>query len=259
MNKKFDASTYYCNTANRTDNNAQIRISYLRAIKAKSVEIDANLNLARFLTEDKIYKQAEFRYRKASIIKPSTASIYNEWALLLYKQGILEGQEELFRKVIELHPNSSDGLSNLGAVLIEKCKFEEAMVVLEKVLDSRPYHAMSLNNLASVYLNLGRYDKTIEKLQKALETDGDHLLAHINLGLVESCLGKDDEAKENYKKVLDLLGENSDLKEAVLRSCKRLLNFTKEGLLGEGTDEEKRSHNERFRKALGEFLPLLEQ
>jgi len=190
---------------------------------------------------------------------PKKTAEYLEWGILLDKQGILEGQEELYRKAIEIDPSFVEGLCNLGAVLAEKGRLEEAMPLYEEALKIRPQDVYTVNNLASGYLKLGNYDKAVENLEKVLERDGNHLNAHINLGLVNSCLGKDDEAKKSHQRILELVRNNSDLKGAILRSCKMLLNLVKEGLLGEGTDEEKRSHNERFRKALEELVHFLQE
>ncbi len=247
---------YYTNRIRQTRGQTQeARITYLRVIKDHPTKEKFNYEFARFLRDEKLYKEAEFRYRKTSIIMPKEIIVYTEWGLVLDVQGKLEGQEELFRKVVEREPNSNHGLCNLGAILARKCKFEEAIDVFEKALVDRPNDTLILSNLAAVYLTLGKYDKTVEKLQKALEVNGNHIETHVNLGLANSCLGKDDEAKKNFQRVLDSLGNNSYKKKEILRSLK----LTKENLLKEGNDEEKRSHNERFIKALGEFIALLEE
>ena len=244
---------HYMDLANGT-HKARARISYLRAIKEDPTNPYHHLDFARFLRKEKDYKQAELRYRKTSIMMPSSTSVYIEWGLLLDRQGILEGQEELFRKAIELDSTCVTAICNLGAVLTDKCKFEEAIAMFEKALEYHPTHAMSLNNLASIYLMVGKYEKTLEKLQKALESDGDHLLASLNTGLVNSCLGKDEEAKENYKRARELLGNNSEKKEMILRGSERLLGLARENLVKEENDEEKRVHNEKFIKAIEEML-----
>lgn len=120
------------NRANGADNKTQARISYLRGIKTLPIKGLINQIYGKFLRDDKRYKKAEFRYRKASIMIPRRISVYTEWGIMLDRQGILEGQEELFRKVIELDPHDVEGFCNLGAVLTEKGRFEEAMVLFER-------------------------------------------------------------------------------------------------------------------------------
>jgi len=189
---------------------------------------------------------------------PESIDVYNEWGILLDRQGILEGQAELYRKAIDIDPSFVEGLCNLGAVFAEKGRFGEAMPLYERALEIRPYDDWTMNNLASGYLKLGRDDKAVENLERVLQRDRNHLNAHLNLGLVNRCMGNGDEAKKIYQRVLELVGKNSDLKGAILRSCKMLLNLAKENVLGEGNDEEKRSHNGKFIKALGEFMSLFE-
>ncbi len=259
MDKKIDASSFYFTVMDRTSNISRIRTSLLRAMKDKAFEVDVNLTLARILAAGRKYKQAEFRYKKASIMTPLLAAVYHEWAFLLEKQGNLEGQEELFRKMIEINPNSQEGICSLGAVLADACKFSEAIVVLEQAIEIMPDDALSLSNLGSIYVQLGRYDKAIEKIEKALEAEGDCLFAHINMCVLKNCMGRGDEAKEHEKKALELIGNDFYLKEGILRSSNRILNLAKENVLGEGDDEEKRSHHERLSKTLEKLIPLLEE
>jgi len=260
MDKELDYDFHYCDIVFRTNNKAKITISYLRAMKGNPIEGNVNLKIARFLSEKKNYKQAEFRYRKASMMMPFHSSVFNEWGFLLDEQGKKEGQEELFRKVIEIDPNSVDGLCNLGVVLTNKCQFTEAIALFEKALENNPNHVHSLNNLASVYLTIGEYEKAIERFKKAVESDKDHFVSYINLALAYNCLGKDAEAKENYEKTSVFLERYPDKKEMIVLSCKELLNLVvKEEFLGEGNEEEKREHKKKLGKALKEMISFVKQ
>ena len=251
---------YYSDLSCRAGDKTRARISYIRAIKERPDEGYINFKFARFLADQKKYDEAEFRYKKASIMMPEMISVYNEWGLMLDRQGKLEGQEELFRKTIELEPGFVEGLCNLGAVLTEKGRFEEARALFERALEKRPANPNCNNNLGSLYLILGKYDDAVEKFQKTIELSQSYYLPFLNLSLVYGCMGKDTEANESYQKGREFIEKCPGKKEWILREYKRLLGSARENLLKEENenDDEKRNHNERFSKALEDIVFLLE-
>ncbi len=256
MQKEVDFLHYF-GRAQRTYNKKHARVSFLRAIREKPNDGDVNFRFARFLKDD---KEAEFRFRKASILAPKRSLVYNDWGLFLDRQGRLDGQEELFRKTVELEPSFVEALCNLGAVLTEKGKFEEAMAFFEKAYQKKPNHLNCNNSLGSLYLILGKYEQAVEKLQKAIGLQKTYYLPYMNLTLVYYCMGKDAEAKENREKGYEILKslKDEDERKWILREYKKLLKSANENLLEEGGDDDgKRSHNERFSKALEEIISLL--
>ncbi len=185
-----------------------------RARELNPLNTDHTANLARMYrswgeaTDDpmeraeKLDKALEY-YRKATILSPNNAQLFNEWgslhhfrgeygeaigkyqrSLTLDKEYIdtylllgdayramenLEGAAEAYRRAIELDPKAPQAHSLLGLVYAQQGKLEEAVLENLAVIEISPNDYPSHKNLALLYRDLGRIEEALAEARIALK------------------------------------------------------------------------------------------
>ena len=119
--------------------------------------------------------------------------VYNNMAILKYRQGLTEEAVKILKNALEISPDCSSTLNNLA--LEDK---EHAGELYEKAikLDGR---GLYYNNLGVMYFKSGNIDKAIEVLKKGKKSGLD--LIHYNLGGAYLQKNMFREAMEELKKI----------------------------------------------------------
>jgi len=204
--------------------------------------VRAYYNLANFygrkgdiLQAKKFYAQAHNNTKGRK--KKHFADIYNNWGLLLGKEGKMKEAEILFRKALEINPFLATAYINLGNILISQGRLEEGIKLYKKSVlinpsEPRVYKNLSwaylkkrdlgkseeyalkflndfkdtphslraevLNYLATIYLLKNNIHQSEEYLKKSIEEDVSFPLSYLNYGNILMKSGENNKAKEMF-------------------------------------------------------------
>jgi len=88
------------------------------------------------------YDKAGMAYQKSLEIKPDDAGIYNNYALMLVKQGKIEDAATMLDKAAALDPeNAGRYFFNLGAVMVNNRQEDGALAAFDKCIAAAPKYA----------------------------------------------------------------------------------------------------------------------
>lgn len=91
---------------------------------------------------DAAYTKAGTAYQKALEIKPDDAGIYNNYALMLVKQGKIPEAATMLDKAAALDPaNAGRYFFNLGAVMVNNRQDDGALAAFDKCITAAPTYA----------------------------------------------------------------------------------------------------------------------
>ena len=134
-------------------------------------------------------KEAEDIYRVALTIDPNFALTYNNFGVLLQKQGNLTQASEFYAKAISLDPRYADAYSNLGTVYRDQERLEDAAEQYEKAIALSPNHAVAHSNLGVVHQARYNYHRAAECYARALDLRPDSGQFMWNLGFIQLLFG----------------------------------------------------------------------
>jgi len=138
----------------------------------RSLSIDPDLaeghaQLGRIqATYDLDLKAAEGSYQRALELAPSSASVQDGAAVLLYKLGRFDEAIALSRKALEEDPLNPAFYHNLGLTYLAAGQLAESEKALRKALELAPQRLVSNALLAIVLMEQGRADESLATAQK---------------------------------------------------------------------------------------------
>ena len=188
----------------------------------------AYADLAKFLTEQRRYREAQKACQKAIRLCPKSIEMHMELARIYRNQDKTQRPIATYRKVIKLDPNHFSAHLELGSLLREKKSFKKARRALLKAIQISPQsiearkelgrldHALGnidganktiretieqqQVNAALAYADKGDIKKAISMLQKILEANPQCFPAHMALGDVLCPHGRIKDSKRAYKR-----------------------------------------------------------
>jgi TolB-like protein/Tfp pilus assembly protein PilF len=117
-------------------------------------------------TYDLDLRAAEGSYRRALELAPSSASVQDGAAVLLYKLGRFDEAIALSRKALDEDPLNPAFYHNLGLTSLAAGQLDESEKAFRKALELAPQRLVSNALLAIVLMELGRVDESLATAQK---------------------------------------------------------------------------------------------
>lgn len=142
--------------------------------------------------------------RRAVILAPGTAEIWNGLGNLLIFSTDPHPAADCFRKALLIAPDRADGHNNLGNIL-QKCdRLPDAAACFISALALAPDFSFAYNNLASSWQQVGQTEAADLLYRRVLRLSPQDPIAHINHGLFLTRIGRTDEAFPLLERAVDL-------------------------------------------------------
>ena len=123
-----------------------------------------------------------------------------EAAMLLHRQGKLDGAELHYRSILRLHADHPGTLHGLALLLAQTGRFAEGAETYKKIIAVAPDDAMAHANLGHVLHSMGRYEEALASLQRSLSLKPDSAETCTNIGNALAELNRPQEALAFYAK-----------------------------------------------------------
>ncbi len=208
---------------NRKNSHLQAIESYQNAIKYDPNCLDAYCNLGNvtsriaFTTVDKeeaakFYQMSEEAYGKAVSMKPDSAELHCNLAVLYHKEGRLNDALAEAAAAIAIDPDYQDGYFTKGCILSDMHDDAAAIDAFNEVVKRSPRTITALKTFINMGVSLfltGNTEKAIIVLTDASQLVPQgfnpmlplmHANAFYNLALIYKRTGREKESKEAFKK-----------------------------------------------------------
>lgn len=167
---------------------------------AESARLDANSaeprnNLGNLARRDRHDDEAERWYLEAIAADPYFMGAYNNLALLCQSRGQLDRAIDLYGRALGKAPQNAVVMNNLASLYFATGDNRNARALWRQAIEADPKYASPLNNLAGMAL-AEEDDATAEALlDRALSLDPNYGDAHINKALVARRKGDNEAAR----------------------------------------------------------------
>jgi len=148
--------------------------------------------------------EAVYSYKRAVDENDRSPFLRTRLAMVLLKQGEIEGAELQVNRAISIDDKYLDAYSILGKIFIIKSDFKQAIENFEKIIELDNKKEDANLDLCNVYLEQKKYDTAVKTLGKLIKVNPSNALAYYYLGRTYSEINKLDRAKHNYKKVIEI-------------------------------------------------------
>jgi tetratricopeptide (TPR) repeat protein/capsular polysaccharide biosynthesis protein len=177
------------------------------ALKPDSAEIYYNLAVVFHKVGD--WEKAVENYQRALALEKNYPKAYFHLGLLYDRMGQLEEAIDNYWYALENQPDYIEAYSNLGSVLAKQKKFQDAIQVYQEALKLNPVWETLHNNLGQLYLIQGKPDLALIAFRRAITAKPEMALAHHNLGRLWLQQGDCEQAIECFLRVMILEPENT--------------------------------------------------
>jgi Flp pilus assembly protein TadD len=133
---------------------------------------------------------------------PDSARPRFQMALLLQRNGDLDGAAREFQRTIELSPALAEPHNYLGVIYAEKRDHQRAVRSFSRALQLKPDYPQALANMAIPLVELGREAEADRALQQAVELAPREPLILTHLGIIRGRMGRFPEAVEALDRAL---------------------------------------------------------
>ncbi len=176
------------------------------------------------LTLASIYREAGRTDTAVEILQkadqdiPDSAEIKYDLAMLMERQGNMEGFEALMKKVIEIDPNNANAYNALGYTYADQNRLlDEAENLLERALELDPGNPYILDSVGWYLFRIGDIEAAIEYLERSYrQLPSADVAAHLGEALWVS--QRVDDARAIWREGLSREPDN----ETLLKTLKRL-------------------------------------
>ena len=124
------------------------------------------VGLYAYLAENHELSRAS--YQRMMELFPNTPAAYNNYALVLKREGKYDEEEMLYRHALELDASDTHVLNNLAVCLAHQGRFDEALTVMDDLDRIDPYDSYADLHRAKIYAAMGKNRKAIRYLERAL-------------------------------------------------------------------------------------------
>lgn len=152
----------------------------MAGLPARAEAID-ELNIVELVTaavaatESQDWARAADLYRQAVELEPNNSGLYNNWGVVLRRQGDLQGAIRAYQRALELDPNLSAVYLNLGLAYLVERRWEEALAILTQAEQRLPnevtlplYKGIALEKLERWGEAIGAYSTYVQRTPNAL-------------------------------------------------------------------------------------------
>jgi len=166
---------------------------------------EERLYLANIATNMGKTDEAINLYKKALIVRPGSARIHYNLAVLLASSGKNDEAVKHYTEALRIEPNNPEIHNNLGAALLLKGNVDAAIRHFREALRIQPGNADIENNLKAALKARAKIEKinqAIYRLKNKLKYDPKNQVLHAKLGNLYRIKGSMGMAIEEYKKAL---------------------------------------------------------
>jgi len=207
----------------------QVQIGYWKnsitvfrhALRVTEKNYQAHNNLARALTNEKKYAEAEEHYREAIRISPNYLPPYLNLGLSWMEQGNLEKAMSCFTEALKVKPGDGDALIGRGNLFSKKGLWDKAIAEYRMALKQKPYDSTLHNNFGLALTRKGLMNQAIEEYRVAIRLAPEHAGAHNNLAMLLMGRGQIDEAVSHFREAIryqpDYVNAHYQLSKALSR------------------------------------------
>jgi tetratricopeptide (TPR) repeat protein len=142
--------------------------------------IPQELILARRLLENNKKEEAEDKLRTILVFKPNNTQALSLLGGILYYSGRYKEAEFIFKKESVLLPESALVYNSMASAQAKQRKYKDAITASQKALVLDPNMPQIHLNLAGMYSISGKSNKALIHLQKAYKMLGSNILPLIN-------------------------------------------------------------------------------
>jgi TolB-like protein/Flp pilus assembly protein TadD len=178
-----------------------------KAYALKAIEIDPRLaephsDLA-YITASYEYKwqEAEAEFKRAMELKPSYATTYHWYSLILRHMGRFEESYEQIKRADELDPLSRTIGDNVAEVLFALGKLKRAIERSKKLIEANPDFAYAHRTLGWIYYSDSRLVEAEDEIRKALALSVGSPWYKADLACLLGFEGRRDEANKIIKEI----------------------------------------------------------
>lgn len=139
------------------------------------------------------HDEAAVHGRRAVALDDRLAQGWNNLAIVLQEQGVLEESRTCLERCLALTPGFSEAHSNLGNTLKKLGLLTQARAEYETALRLKPDYPEAHANIAAVLNQLGEAELAMAAARRSMELDPRHTDAYINAAAVET--GRDNDAE----------------------------------------------------------------
>ncbi|NJL66207.1 MAG: tetratricopeptide repeat protein [Microcoleus sp. SM1_3_4] len=152
---------------------------YQKAVKIKSYDAQAHLNLGSLYAINKQIPQAIAAYKKAISLQPNLPAAYRNLARVWTQEGKQEEANECWYEAFALEPEkvSPQQHCKLGNNLFKQGKFAQAAACYQRAIELNPNFNPAYQNLAKALTKQGKLDEAAVCLQKAAALNGNSLVS----------------------------------------------------------------------------------
>ncbi len=134
----------------------------------------------------KLFKKAEYSYRKAISLDPDEPDYYYNLGYLLMKdKKHTKEAVECFKKVLEKQPNDPNTFFNLGIIYLKGKNYATASKCFKKAYDLNNFDTLSLFYEGNAQKRLGNSEKAREIYNKVIEISPEYSWAYYNLAQID--------------------------------------------------------------------------
>ncbi|HBB15551.1 MAG TPA: hypothetical protein DCZ97_00595 [Syntrophus sp. (in: bacteria)] len=188
----------------------QIQVGYWKssitlfshALRVTKDNFQAHNNLARALTDEKRYQEAQDHYLASIRISPSYMPPYVNLGLMQMELGMLEEAMICFSEALKIKPGDGDALFAIGNLYLKKGLWDKAIVQYRMALNEKPSDSTLHNNLGLALTRRGDVDQAIRSYQTAIQLDPEHAGAHNNLAMLLMGEGNNREAVDHFRQAI---------------------------------------------------------
>lgn len=159
-------------------------------------------NLGRCLTALGRLTQALARLNEAKELKPNSASVRRDLAVVYYRQGRIADAISTFQQSIDLDPNSPRGYAGLADIYLNLGNVDAGIECLKKAQALEPNKASGLIKLAQCQFEDGQVEEAEKSIRQAIELEPGSSTALGLLSQVLQAMGRFDEAQEPLQQAI---------------------------------------------------------
>ncbi|HEY3346174.1 MAG TPA: tetratricopeptide repeat protein, partial [Nitrospirota bacterium] len=163
------------------------------------------------------YQDALGHFGKSLKLNPAPEQldkIYNNLAIIYYRQGMTEMAMQYFQKAAENNPDRPEGYTNLANLYIEQGMYSQAVETLRKAVKVNPNFAETYLKLTEAYSRMGNTAEAVEAAGNALRCAPMSSTAYHNMAMMDRMAGRIPDAIQYEQKAIDLAANSQELSQA---------------------------------------------
>jgi predicted CXXCH cytochrome family protein len=174
------------------------------AAAAKSVPIEAYIELAVAYDASRNPRAAVENYRKALALDPHLAPVRYDLGRALLESGDPRGARAEFDQALRDDPNLPEAHNNLGTLLAQAGETARAIQEYQTAIGLRPDYAEAQNNLSKLYTQQGQTAEARIAAEEALRSNPDFGPAYTSVGILLAQEGRMDAAASAFERAVGL-------------------------------------------------------